>query len=82
MQRGGPAWQLRSTPVRPSGTPLRSWSRTLSAICPCTAGNSRTPMNTAGPLRAQNHSPPCREHPAHRPFPLVVAGPGFEPGKA
>jgi hypothetical protein len=35
--------------------------RTLSAICPCTAGNSRTPMDTARHRRAQSNSPQDRE---------------------
>jgi hypothetical protein len=62
---------------RPAGP-----ARTLSAICPCTAGNSRTPVDTAGPRRAQSSSPQDRENPGHGLFTQVVAGPGFEPGKA
>ena len=52
---------------------------TLSAICPCTAGNSRTFMDTVGPHQAKNTSPRRRESPGHGPFPQVVAGVGFEP---
>jgi hypothetical protein len=54
-------------------------ARTLSAICPCTAGNSRTRMDTAGLRKAKSNSPRVRENPAHGLFPLVVAGVGFEP---
>jgi len=39
-------------------------------------------MDTTGPHRATSTSPLVRETPGHGPFPLVVAGPGFEPGKA
>ena len=51
-----------------------SGSRTLSAICPCTAGNSRTHRDTAGPHSPESNSPRGRESPAHGPFPQVVAG--------
>ena len=60
------------------GAPLIR-TRTLSAICPCTAGNSRTHMDTAGPRRAVDNSPRDQENPAHGLFPQVVAGVGFEP---
>jgi hypothetical protein len=41
----------------------------LSAICPCTAGNSRTPLDTAGLHRHQSNSPRVRETPGHGLFP-------------
>jgi transposase len=56
--------------------------RILSAICPCTAGNGRIPMDATGLHRAKSTSPRVPEIPGHGPFPHVVAGPGFEPGKA
>jgi len=54
-------------------------ARTLSAICPCTAGSSRTPMDAAGPRPAKSSSPRAAICAGHGPFPLVVAGVGFEP---
>jgi hypothetical protein len=54
-------------------------ARTLSAICPCTTGNSRSPgtqRNLTGP---GTNSPQARKTPGHAPFPQVVAGVGFEP---
>jgi len=64
-------------PGRPRVPPSRP--RTPSAICPWTAGNSRTRRDTTGRHPAKRNSPRGRENPGHGLFSLVVAGVGFEP---
>jgi hypothetical protein len=49
--------QSSARPAQPGGQAVRRTagpSRTLSAICPCTAGSSRTRMDTAGHQWAQS----------------------------
>jgi hypothetical protein len=75
-QNGSPVLWAGPGPGRPRVPPSRPG--TPSAICPCTAGNSRTHRDTAGHRPAKSNSPRGRENPGHGLFPLVVAGARFE----
>jgi hypothetical protein len=68
----GPVTTAEPGPVPPSRP------RTLSAICPWTAGNSRTHRDTAGCRPAKRNSPRVRKIAGHGLFSLVVAGARFE----